>query len=168
VTPAPTTTPPAAPPPAHAHAIPADFAIERGWLAAQPFAVEGNAARSAGANGHIATLKTLVCGHAVTCTADALLSGPQATQFVALQMMMSQIGDRFCAPRRPVHVSGAVSDRALLELANVSRCPGLGAGGPCKEGENKVCAPDGDMIEAGDANALSQLLRWALWKTGST
>ena len=83
-------------------------------------------------------------------------------------MLMSQIGDRFCYPRRAVHVSGEVSDSSLRELAEVTRCAGVRAGGACRDGDNKVCLSDGDMIEAGDVNALTQLLRWALWKTGST
>ena len=163
----PAVTSPAATP--HAgHAIPAEFAIERGWLAAQPFAVEGTVAKRAGASGHITTLKSLVCGRSVTCTADSLFAGSDTTKFIALQMLMSQIGDRFCNPRRGVHVSGEVSDSSLRELAEVTRCAGLRASGPCKEGDNKVCLSDGDMIEAGDVSALSQLLRWALWKSGST
>jgi hypothetical protein len=164
----PTVTAPASLPPQPAHSIPADFAIERGWLAAQPFAVEGTVARRAGTGGHITTLKSLACGRSASCTADSLLNGSQATQFIALQMMMSQIGDRFCYPRRGVHVTGEVDDGSLSEVAAVTRCAGLRPAAPCKEGENRVCPPDANAIEAGDVNALSQLLRWALWKTGST
>jgi len=96
----PTVTAPASLQPHPAHAIPADFAIERGWLAAQPFAVEGAVARRAGAGGHITTLKSLACGHATSCTADALFGSSDTTKFIALQMLMSQISDRFCSPRR--------------------------------------------------------------------
>ena len=170
VTPTPiNTTPPSTPasPPAHAHAIPADFAIERGWLAAQPFAVEGSVARHASTSSHITTLKALACGRSASCTADSLFGASEATQFIALQMVMSQIGDRFCTPRRGVHVTGVVDDGSLGELASVTQCAGLHPTAPCKNGDNKLCAPDAATIEAGDVNALSQLLRWGLWKIGS-
>lgn len=155
------------PPPHPAHAIPADFAIERAWLAAQPFAVDGSVARHAGAGGHITTLKSLACGHSVTCTADSLLSGSDATKFIALQMLMSQINDRFCTPRRVVRVTGVAEDTSLRELAEVTRCAGLRTSGTCHDSDSKICLPDSTMVEAGDVNALMQLLRWALWKIGT-
>lgn len=165
----PTITAPASLPPQEhpAHAIPADFAIERGWLAAQPFAVERSVARHAGSNERIATLKSLVCGRSASCTADSLLDGPDVKRLIALQMLMSQIGDRFCSPRRAVRVTGEVSADTLQELVGVARCAGAHAY-PCKEGENRVCPPDPDAIQGGDESARAQLLRWALWKTGST
>jgi hypothetical protein len=162
-TPAPATAPPAT----HARNIPADIAIERGWLAAQPFMVERAVARHAGATESITTLKRLVCGHGASCTSDALLSGPDAKQLIALQMLMSQIGDRFCSPRRAVRVTGEVSAGGLTELTGVARCAGAHAY-PCKETDSTVCPPDPDAIQAGDASARAQLLRWALWKTGAT
>lgn len=165
--PPPATTPATAPPATHARNVPADFAIERGWLAAQPFMVERSVARHAGATQAITTLKRLVCGQSASCTSDALLSGSDAKQLIALQMLMSQIGDRFCSPRRAVRVTGEVSADGLTELTGVARCAGAHAY-PCKETDSTVCPPDPDAIQAGDASARAQLLRWALWKTGAT
>jgi hypothetical protein len=166
--PPPAATPtPATVPPQHAHNIPADFAIERGWLAAQPFMVERAVARHAGATESITTLKRLVCGHGASCASDVLLSGSDTKQLIALQMLMSQIGDRFCSPRRAVRVTGEVSAGGLTELTGVARCAGAHAY-PCKETDSTVCPPDPDAIQAGDSSARAQLLRWALWKTGAT
>lgn len=176
VTPAPTTPhvsppaalPPASPPPNHASNIPADMAIERGWLAAQPYAVEPRLARQVGSREQFPTLRSIVCGASANCTSDSLLSaGSDAKQLIALQMLMSQIGDRFCAPRRAITVTGQVTARGLADLAAIAKCAG-GAAYPCKETQNKVCPPDPDMLQAGVLSARAALLRWALWKTGST
>ncbi len=88
------------PPQPHAH-IPADFAIERGWLAAQPFAVEPRLAHRVGSSDALPTLKSIVCGRSPNCASDALMSDSVGgKQLIALQMLMSQIGDRFCTPRK--------------------------------------------------------------------
>jgi hypothetical protein len=174
VTPAPA-PPSASPPPTptpvpqpHARNIPADFAIERGWLAAQPFAVEPRLARQVGSRDSIPTLKSVVCGRGANCTSDALLSGgSDAKQVIALQMLMSQIGDRFCVPRRAVDVTGQVTPEGLADLAAIAKCAG-GTAHPCVETENRVCPPDADALLAGTQAARAALLRWALWKTGST
>ena len=180
VTPTPTTTLPIpvpmgaatavhlAPPPQPASRIPADFAIERGWLAAQPFAVDPRLARRVGSNDTLPTLKSLVCGASPNCSSDALMTeGMAGKQLIALQMLMSQIGDRFCSPRRSVAVTGLVSSEGLSDLAAIAKCAG---GGPasCRETQNRVCPPDSDALQSGSQAARAVLLRWALWKTGST
>ncbi|MEJ1967470.1 MAG: hypothetical protein WDN03_02350 [Rhizomicrobium sp.] len=168
ITPPPAVLPKPTPPQQHARAIPADFAIERGWLAAQPYAVEPRLARRVGTAGSLPTLKSVVCGRAGNCTSDALMSpGSEAKQLIALQMLMSQIGDRFCAPRRSVDVTGQVSAEGLADLAAIAKCAG-GAAYPCRETDNRVCPPDSDSLQAGLPAARAALLRWALWKTGST
>jgi hypothetical protein len=161
-----TTPPPAAAP--HARAIPADFAIERGWLAAQPYAVEPKLARRVGTAGAYPTLKSIVCGRSPNCTSDALMSdGVDGKQLIALQMLMSQIGDRFCNPRKSLAVTGLVSADGLADLAAIAKCAG-GAPVRCAESQSTVCPPDADALQSGSQAARAQLLRWALWKTGST
>jgi len=171
VTPAVTPQPPPTPQPAprpQASRIPADFAIERGWLAAQPFAVEPRLARHVGVNGSFPTLRSVVCGASEVCTSDALLnSASDAKQVIVLQMLMAQIGDRYCAPRRTVAVTGQVSAAGLVDLAAIAACAG-GTAHPCVETQNRVCPPDADSLQAGMATARAALLRWALWRTGST
>lgn len=168
VTPRPAPTVPTAPTPQPASRIPADFAIERGWLAAQPFAVEPRLARRVGSNESLPTLRSLVCGRSPNCSSDALMSEDMAAkQLIALQMLMSQIGDRFCAPRRAVAVTGLVSAQGLSDLAAIARCAG-GAEARCSETQNRVCPPDSDALQSGSPAARATLLRWALWKTGST
>jgi len=164
---------PQAPPPSvpaprpHARNIPADFAIERGWMAAQPFAVDPRLARRVGAGGTLPTLRSVVCGSSEVCTSDALLSAASdAKQIIALQMLMAQIGDRFCTPRRTVAVTGQVSAAGLADLAAIAQCAG-GTAHPCVEAQDKVCPPDADTLQAGMQSARTALLRWALWKTGS-
>lgn len=148
--------------------IPADFAIERGWLAAQPYAVDPRLARRVGANTQRPTLKSIVCDASPTCTSDTLMAeGTEAKQLIALQMLMSQIGDRFCTPRRSVAVNGLVSAEGLADFAGIANCAG-GAPANCRETQNKVCAPDADALQSGSQAARAALLRWALWKTGST
>jgi hypothetical protein len=170
-TPAPTAfATPAVPPPAHQPAprIPADFAIERGWLAAQPFAVDPRLARRVGSNEAIPTLKSMVCGRSPNCASDTLMTeGMAGKQLIALQMLMSQIGDRFCTPRRSVAVTGLVSAAGLADLAAIAKCAG-GAPATCSETQNRVCPPDSDALQSGSQAARAVLLRWALWKTGST
>ncbi len=173
----PPVTPPAVPnikpqappvPTPHARNIPADFAIERGWLAAQPYAVEPRLARRAGTGGTPATLRSLVCGASDVCTSDLLLNAASdAKQLIALQMLMAQIGDQFCTPRRTVAVTGQVSAGGLADLAAIAKCAS-GAAHLCVETLNKACPPDADSLQAGMASARTSLLRWALWKTGST
>ncbi|HEY0301827.1 MAG TPA: hypothetical protein VGC36_10860 [Rhizomicrobium sp.] len=159
---------PAMPPPQPAPHVPADFAIERGWLAAQPFAVDPRLARRAGSNEARPTLKSLVCGRSPNCASDALTAeGTDGKQLIALQMLMSQIGDRFCTPRRAVAVTGLVSATGLADLAAVAGCAG-GTPATCRETQTKVCPPDPDALQSGSRAARSALLRWALWKTGST
>lgn len=168
--PAPTqpTATPVTPPPQPATHIPADFAIERGWMAAQPYAVEPRLARHAGIYETSPTLKSLVCGRSPNCTSDALMTdGSEATQVIALQMLMSQIGDRFCVPRQTVAVTGKVSPAGLVDLAGIARCAG-GAPAACHETQTRVCPPDSDALLSGSDAARATLLRWALWKTGST
>jgi hypothetical protein len=174
VTPKPVPTPvtatplPGTPAPQPASHIPADFAIERGWMAAQPYAVEPRLARHAGVNEASPTLKSLVCGRSPNCTSDSLMTdGTEAKQLIALQMLMSQIGDRFCVPRQTVAVTGKVSQAGLVDLAGIARCAG-GAPSACKETQTRVCPPDSDALISGSDAARATLLRWALWKTGST
>jgi hypothetical protein len=166
VTPKPAPTPPATPQPAAR--IPADFAIERGWLAAQPYAVEPRLARHLGLNESFPTLRSLVCGSSANCASDALIDDSMdGKQLVALQMLMSQIGDRFCVPRRSVAVTGKVSASGLADLAAIASCAG-GATSRCTETQNRVCPPDPEALQSGSAAARATLMRWALWKTGST
>ncbi|MEI9886288.1 MAG: hypothetical protein WDN08_07245 [Rhizomicrobium sp.] len=168
VTPTPAPSTPAAPPPQAAPRVPADFAIERGWLAAQPFAVEPRLARRAGSDDARPTLKSLVCGRSPNCASDALMTeGRAGKQLIALQMLMSQIGDRFCTPRRAVAVTGLVSAEGLADLAAIAACAG-GAPATCRETQNRVCPPEPDALQSGSQSARAALLRWALWKTGST
>ena len=168
----PSIVPQAPPPPVpaprpHARNIPADFAIERGWMAAQPFAVDPRLARRVGAAGTLPTLRSVVCGSSEVCTSDALLSAASdAKQIIALQMLMAQIGDGFCTPRRTVAVTGQVSAAGLADLAAIALCAG-GTAHPCVEAQDKVCPPDADTLQAGMPSARTALLRWALWKTGS-
>lgn len=158
-----TTTPAPQPPPR----FPADFAIERGWLAAQPYAVDPRLARRVGSSQPFPTLKSIICGRTPNCTSDALLAaGMEDEQLIALQMLMSQIGDRFCVPRRSLAVTGLVSAAGLADLGAIAKCAG-GAPAACKETQNRVCAPDADALQSGAQGARSALLRWALWKTGS-
>jgi hypothetical protein len=148
--------------------FPADFAIERGWMAAQPYAVEPRLARRVGSNDSLPTLKSIVCGGAPNCTSDALMADSAGgKQLIALQMLMAQIGDRFCTPRRSLAVTGLVSADGLAGLAAIARCAG-GAPSRCSETQNQVCAPDADALQSGSQAARAALLRWALWKTGST
>ena len=157
------TTPAPQPPPR----FPADFAIERGWLAAQPYAVDPRLARRVGSSQPLPTLKSIVCGRTPNCTSDALLAaGMEDEQLIALQMLMSQIGDRFCVPRRSLAVTGIASATGLADLAAIAKCAG-GAPAACKETQNRVCAPDADALQSGAQTARAALLRWALWKTGS-
>lgn len=168
VTPTPAPTPPPAAVTQPPSRIPADFAIERGWLAAQPFAVDPRLARRAGSDAARPTLKTLVCGRSPNCASDSLMvAGMEAEQLIALQMLMSQIGDRFCAPRRSVAVTGLVSAAGLADLAAIAACAG-GAPATCRETQNRVCPPDPDALQSGSQAARASLLRWALWKMGST
>jgi len=158
-----TSTPAPQPPPRFA----ADFAIERGWLAAQPYAVDPRLARRVGSSQPYPTLKSIVCGRTPNCTSDALLAaGMEDEQLIALQMLMSQIGDRFCVPRRSLAVTGVASAAGLADLAAIAKCAG-GAPAACKETQNRVCAPDADALQSGSRVARAALLRWALWKTGS-
>ncbi len=94
-------------------------------------------------------------------------AGSEAKQVIALQMLMSQIGDQFCIPRRTVAVTGQVSASGLADLAAIAKCAG-GTAHPCVEAQDKVCPPDADALQAGMPSARAALLRWALWKTGST
>ena len=174
VTPTPASTPPpaaatpAAPAPQPPPRFPADFAIERGWLAAQPFAVDPLLAHRVGSAEIRPTLKSLVCGHSPNCASDTLMTeGMAGKQLIALQMLMSQIGDRFCTPRRSVAVTGLVSAGGLADLAAIASCAG-GTPANCHETQNRVCAPDSDSLQSGSQAARAALLRWALWKTGST
>jgi hypothetical protein len=96
-----------------------------------------------------------------------LLNGSAAKQLIALQMLLSQIGDRFCYPRRAVRVTGEVDTGTLDQFAGVVKCAGAQPY-PCRETDKQVCPPRTDAIQGGDVAALAQLLRWALWKTGST
>lgn len=164
--PTPTTTTPPAPTP-HA-SIPADFAIERGWIAAQPFAVDARLARKAGAGDSITTLKSLVCGRGQSCASDTLVNEASGIkQVIALQMVMSQIGDRFCTPRRSVSVNGSVTAAGLADLAAITRCAERGPK-LCVETNNRVCPPDANAITIDPESSRGALLRWALWKIGST
>ena len=171
VTPAPAPTPPPAattPAPQPASRYPADFAIERGWLAAQPFAVDSVLAHRVGSAEARPTLKSMVCGRSPNCASDTLMTeGMAGKQLIALQMLMSQIGDRFCTPRRSVAVTGLVSAGGLADLAAIANCAG-GATISCHETQNRVCPPDADALQSGSQAARSVLLRWALWKMGST
>jgi hypothetical protein len=170
VTPRPAPTVPAAtttPAPQPLPRFPADVAIERGWLAAQPYAVDPRLARRVGSSQSYPTLKSIVCGRTPNCTSDALLAaGMEDEQLIALQMLMSQIGDRFCAPRRSLAVTGLVSAAGLADLGAIAKCAG-GAPASCAETQNRVCAPDANALQSGSQAARSALLRWALWKTGS-
>ncbi len=169
VTPKPSPAPPAQQPaPQPAARIPADFAIERGWLAAQPYAVEPRLARHLGLYESFPTLRSLVCGNTANCASDALIDDSMdGKQLVALQMLMSQIGDRFCVPRRSVAVTGKVSSAGLADLAAIAACAG-GAPARCSETQNRICPPDPQALQSGSAAARATLMRWALWKTGST
>jgi hypothetical protein len=161
--PAAATTPAPQPPPR----FPADFAIERGWLAAQPYAVDPRLARRVGSSQPLPTLKSIVCGRTPNCTSDALLAaGMEDEQLIALQMLMSQIGDRFCVPRRSLAVTGVATAAGLADLSAIAKCAG-GAPAACRETQNRVCAPDADALQSGSQAARAALLRWALWKTGS-
>lgn len=166
--PAATPTPAPQPAPQPPPRFPADFAIERGWLAAQPFAVDPRLARRVGSSEPLPTLKSIVCGRTPNCTSDALLAaGMESEQLIALQMLMSQIGDRFCTPRRALAVTGLVTAAGLADLGAIAKCAG-GAPASCSETQNRVCAPDANALQSGSQAARSALLRWALWKTGST